>query len=320
MDLLPCFWGWESFSLLLSSQALVALIHCLPCDASNDTESCWTGISLLLLLGEVSCFYLTGTCMLMRACTVCGSASGEWWVLPAVWRAWHLAKWGAEGHLCLSNLSAGTCQCPLVRSRAGGDLLGFWLYPVLKWVGPVNYLVNMHNHQCYTSICSESGVNQKQVVRGRRSWQWWESRYMPVWREKKETEIISTKQLTASQQGDLKILILLSSYADIMQDQPGWTQLVSYKIETKTTGTIRLYTTYRILRAFWDAVKKEEMLGGRIIEPAKSDWSAPIVLVTKKDGSLRLCVDSRCLKEMDAHPMPWIEMILVNVWVAYPVR
>ena len=57
----------------------------------------------------------------------------------------------------------------------------------------------------------------------------------------------------------------------------------------------------------------EDLLGKQFIRPSNSPWGALMLLVKKKDGSSRLCVDYRQLNKMtikNKYPLPRIDDLM----------
>lgn len=91
----------------------------------------------------------------------------------------------------------------------------------------------------------------------------------------------------------------------------GHTGLVQHKIHTGDNAPIKQRPRREPLGM--QGVVKEELIkmeNKGIIEPSSSPWGSPVVLVRKKDGTVRFCVDYRKLNNItqkDAYPLPRIE-------------
>ena len=91
----------------------------------------------------------------------------------------------------------------------------------------------------------------------------------------------------------------------------GRTSVVKHDIYTDGSTPIR-QRPYRTAPAQRDEITKHiyTMLEADIIEPSTSPWASPVVLVKKKDGSTRFCVDYRKLNAItkkDSYPLPHIQ-------------
>ena len=91
----------------------------------------------------------------------------------------------------------------------------------------------------------------------------------------------------------------------------GRTGLVQHEIHTGDHTPIKQQPCREPL-GMKDVIKQEieKMKNADVIEPSNSPWASPVVLVKKKDGSVRFCVDYRKLNavtEKDAYPLPRID-------------
>ena len=123
----------------------------------------------------------------------------------------------------------------------------------------------------------------------------------------------STGSLTKSERHE--VFKLLCEYSDIFStgsNDLGCTDLVQHHISTGNAAPIRQPPRRLPLAKKEEAEKAiQEMQKQNVIETSSSPWSSPIVLVSKKDGSTRFCVDHyRKVNEVthkDSYPLPRID-------------
>ena len=111
---------------------------------------------------------------------------------------------------------------------------------------------------------------------------------------------------------------LLHEYKGIFATtNPGVTSRVDHSIDTgdhQPIHSVPFRTSPAEKQIIDTEVKK--MLDAQIIQPSKSPWSSPVVLVEKKDGSIRFCVDYRKLNLIttkDVYPLPRIDDSLASL-------
>ena len=92
---------------------------------------------------------------------------------------------------------------------------------------------------------------------------------------------------------------LLSEFSDVFDDSLGHTNVVTHKIHTEDTAPIK-QPRRRLQFAHKDEAQRQvqEMLEKDVIQPSTSVWSSPIILVKKKTGDLRFCIDYRKLNQV----------------------
>lgn len=110
---------------------------------------------------------------------------------------------------------------------------------------------------------------------------------------------------------------LLSQYSDIFalcDEELGETDIVNHGIDTGSSPPVQS-TPRRLPYALRKELEQEmdTLLRTGCIEPSTSPYSSPLVLVRKKTGGLRVCVDYRALNQRtvaDRYPIPHIDELV----------
>jgi len=114
-----------------------------------------------------------------------------------------------------------------------------------------------------------------------------------------------------------RVKALLFRYRSIIstgEHDIGRTNLVEHRIDTGEHRPIRQALRRHPFRHLdWIDIEVNERVRHGIVEPAVSPQAFNIVLIKKKDGSLRFCVDYRRLStvtKQDTYPLPLIDNCL----------
>jgi len=113
----------------------------------------------------------------------------------------------------------------------------------------------------------------------------------------------------------VKVLQLLRPHSAMWNGSLGEISVTEHRIDLTPEARPMYQAPYRAGRMAREIERAEvdKMLNAGVIEPATSEWASPVVLITKKDGSVRFCVDYRKLNSVtirDTYPLPRMDECL----------
>lgn len=123
------------------------------------------------------------------------------------------------------------------------------------------------------------------------------------------------EELSADQKREMADV--LSEFSAVFTDVPGRTDVIAHTINLTSDKPVNS-KQYPIPYALQQNIDEEvdRMRELDIIEPSTSPYSNPLIAVKKKDGSDRVCLDSRKINKLavlDSEPMPDQDLIMTRI-------
>ena len=206
----------------------------------------------------------------------------------------------------------------LLLPSSENKLLAKWQgpYAVTRQMGPVTYEVHMPDrrkkHQVYhVNMLKKWSERPEQLpevsalfIRAVEEDEECSEQYLPG---RDEGRTLDLSHLSKDRQQELTAILP----AGLFVEQPGRTEMVEHRITLKDQQPVR-QPCYRVPERLLPVLKEEldKMMELGVIEPSSSEWSSPIILVPKKDGTLRFCLDFRKVNaqaKFDPYPMPRVD-------------
>ena len=159
----------------------------------------------------------------------------------------------------------------------------------------------------FTPVGGKDGIHvmdHPKTKRDNKPQQWFEGPTTTKNRERRLREIFNVFKIhecealtTKEERAAAAALLLKHWHAFSWDGKPGYTTLIQHRIHLKK-GTKPVRSACRPVNPHLEDKLKEVLDTWKrngIIVPSTSEWASPLVLVAKKDGKLRVCVDFRRL-------------------------
>ena len=135
------------------------------------------------------------------------------------------------------------------------------------------------------------------------------------WRKRSLLEQLKFEEVPPAAMNQLtEFLTQRHAVFSLEEGERGETDIITMSIDTGDSPPVRQHPR-RLPFVLRGEVAKQlrDMQQNGVIQPSSSPWSSPVVMVRKKDGSHRFCVDYRQLNAVtktDAFPLPRIDDLL----------